>query len=121
MRGRRPRGGAGGYPALGRGLDALARVRVGRRPRGGAGVYPAFGRGYESCDEIPLELTFTGSGTLTAKHFRLGRQAMRFTDSGRSELVVNEFIRLRGRLEPLCPECEEEEESSSPDSTDNRQ
>lgn len=52
--------------------------------------------GYESCDEFPLDLTFTGSGTPTAKHFRLGRPAMRFTDSGRRELVINEFIRLRG-------------------------
>ena len=52
--------------------------------------------GYESCDEYPLELTFTGSGEPAAKHFRLGRQAMRFADSGRSELMVNEFIRLCG-------------------------
>ena len=52
--------------------------------------------GYESCDEYPLELTFTGSGEPAAKHFQLGRRAMRFADDERSELVVNEFIRLRG-------------------------
>ena len=52
--------------------------------------------GYQSCDEYPLELTFTGSGEPTAKHLELGRRAMRFADSGRGELVINEFIRLRG-------------------------
>ena len=51
---------------------------------------------YESCAEYPLELSFTGSGEPTANHFQLGRRAMRFADSERSELVVNEFIRLHG-------------------------
>ena len=52
--------------------------------------------GYESCDEYPLELTFTGSREPTAKHFQLGRREMRLADSERGERVINEFIRLRG-------------------------
>ena len=47
----------------------------------------------------------TGAGRLRRsvagqKHFLLGRRAMRFADTGQSEIVVNEFIRLRG-IHPL--------------------
>ncbi|MYE95140.1 MAG: hypothetical protein F4086_06085 [Gemmatimonadetes bacterium] len=52
--------------------------------------------GYETCSEYPLELAFSGEGEPSPKHFRLGRRAMRYSDRERRELVVNEFVRLRG-------------------------
>ncbi len=52
--------------------------------------------GYETCPEYPLELVFSGEGEPSPKHFRLGRRAMRFSGPDRRELVVNEFLRLRG-------------------------
>ena len=52
--------------------------------------------GYETCPEHPLELVFSGGGEPGSQHFRLGRRAMRFSDPEQRELVVNEFLRLRG-------------------------
>ena len=52
--------------------------------------------GYESCDEYPLELVFAGEGEPGPEHFRLGAKAMRFADTGKSVLRVNDFISLAG-------------------------
>ena len=52
--------------------------------------------GYETCPEFPLTVTSTGPEQLTADRFRLGAKAMRFADKGRTELVLNEFVRLGG-------------------------
>lgn len=52
--------------------------------------------GYESCDEYPLELVFSGEGEPGSEHFRLGAKAMRFADAERSVLTVNDFISLAG-------------------------
>ena len=52
--------------------------------------------GYETCPEHALELVFSGEGEPGPDHFRLGHRAMRFSDPDRRELVVNEFLRLRG-------------------------
>ena len=52
--------------------------------------------GYETGAEYPLEIEFTQPGDPRPEHFRIGRQAMRFADAGRSTLIVNEHIRLAG-------------------------
>ena len=52
--------------------------------------------GYETCAEHPLELTFTGEGTPKAEHFRIGKQKMRFADTSKSTLVLNDHLRLTG-------------------------
>ena len=50
--------------------------------------------GYETCAEHPLELTFTGGGAPKPEHFRIGKQRMRFADAAKSELIINDHIRL---------------------------
>ena len=52
--------------------------------------------GYETCTEHPLELTFTGEGTPKAEHFRIGKQKMRFADTSKSTLILNDHLRLTG-------------------------
>ena len=52
--------------------------------------------GYETCEEHPLELTFTGEGEPKPEHFRIAKQRMRFADAAKSELIINDYIRLTG-------------------------
>ena len=52
--------------------------------------------GYRDCAEHPLELAFPGPGDPAPERFRLGPGPMRFADADRSELIVNDFVRLRG-------------------------
>ena len=60
--------------------------------------------GYETCEEYPLELISSVSGALQPHHFRLGTRAMRFANKQeRTELIVNEHIRLGG----IPPEAHE--------------
>ena len=57
--------------------------------------------GYESCDEFPLETKFSGKGEPKAKHFKIGTKYMKFADSEKSVLIVNDHI----RLENIPPEA----------------
>ena len=50
--------------------------------------------GYETCDEYPLNIEFTQSKKPQPEHFLIGVRAMRFTDSEKVTLIVNEHIRL---------------------------
>ena len=50
--------------------------------------------GYESCKEYPLILLFAEDGEPRLEHYRIGQRAMRFADDGRTELFVNDHIRL---------------------------
>ena len=52
--------------------------------------------GYETCEEYPLETVFTQSGQPQPEHFRIGTQAMRFTDDDKTVLRVNEYVSLHG-------------------------
>ena len=52
--------------------------------------------GYETCDEYPLEMRHDHSGEPRPEHFRIGTKKMKWTVPEKSELVVNEQIRLRG-------------------------
>ena len=52
--------------------------------------------GYEACEEYPLDVAFAQSGEARPEHFRIGRQAMRFDDDGKTILRVNEHVSLRG-------------------------
>ena len=52
--------------------------------------------GYETCDEYPLVLRHHHSGEPRPEHFRIGTKKMKWTAPEKSELVVNEHIRLRG-------------------------
>ena len=52
--------------------------------------------GYESCEEYPLEVTFTQPGEPRPEHFQLSQRAMRFGDGEKSALIVNDHIRLGG-------------------------
>ena len=52
--------------------------------------------GYESGDEYPLELVFADAGEPGSERFRLGAKAMRFADTEKTVLAVNDFIRLAG-------------------------
>ncbi len=51
---------------------------------------------YESCDEYPLDVEFSGSEEPRPEHFCLGDRAMRFEDDERTILRVNEHVSLRG-------------------------
>ena len=51
--------------------------------------------GYEHCDEYPLDLVFAQPGERQLEHFRLGTRAMRFADDEKTELIVNDHLRLR--------------------------
>ena len=52
--------------------------------------------GYETCQEYPLSLVFGQDGKPRPEHFRIGQRAMRYANDERSELIVNEHIRLGG-------------------------
>ena len=52
--------------------------------------------GYETCEEYPLELHRDRIGDLRPEHFRIGTKKMRWADPEKTELMVNEHIRLRG-------------------------
>lgn len=65
-------------------------------------VFEAAGRqladlhlGYETCEEYPLEL-HAQPGEPQPEHFRIGTKKMRWTNLDKTELVVNEHIRLAG-------------------------
>ena len=57
--------------------------------------------GYETCDEYPLDTKFAGNGEPKIKHFRIGTKKMKFADSEKSILIVNDHI----RLENIPPEA----------------
>ena len=50
---------------------------------------------YETCEEYPLDVEFTGQDEPTDERFRLGTRAMRLSADG-SSLMINEHIRLVG-------------------------
>ena len=52
--------------------------------------------GYEHCAEFPLEIEFTQPGGPKARHFQIGRRAMRFKDEDRSILEVNDHVKVSG-------------------------
>ena len=52
--------------------------------------------GYETCEEYPLELHCDRTGEPRPEHFRIGAKKMRWRDAEKTELPVNEHIRLRG-------------------------
>ena len=52
--------------------------------------------GYETCQQHPLDIVFTQAGEPRAKHFRIGTKKMRWADTEKTELVVNEHLRVRG-------------------------
>ena len=56
----------------------------------------AFHLGYETCEEYPLTVLFTQDGDPRPEHYRISQRAMRFADDGRTELIVNDHIRLAG-------------------------
>ena len=51
--------------------------------------------GYETCDEFPLT-TEAKIESPTAEHYRIDSRKMRYADDDRTELIVNEHIRLSG-------------------------
>ena len=52
--------------------------------------------GYETCEEYPLELHCERTGEPRPEHFRIGAKKMRWANSDKTELLVNEHIRLQG-------------------------
>ena len=52
--------------------------------------------GYETCNEYPLTLPFTENREPRPEHLRIAERKMRFADNGRTELIVNDHIRLAG-------------------------
>ena len=52
--------------------------------------------GYETCQQHPLDIVFTQAGEPRAKHFRIGTKKMRWADTEKTELVVNEHLWVRG-------------------------
>ena len=52
--------------------------------------------GYETRQQHPLDILFTQAGEPRAKHFRIGTKKMRWADTEKTELVVNEHLRVRG-------------------------
>ena len=55
--------------------------------------------GYETCEEYPLEVVCTPPDTSDPEHYRLGRKAMKYADDEKSELIINQHIRLK-RIPP---------------------
>ena len=51
---------------------------------------------YETCEEYPLDITFSLPGEPRPQHFRIGERAMRFDDDEKTVLRVNEDVSLRG-------------------------
>ena len=56
--------------------------------------------GYGTCPEFPLDLEHSSEGPLAPEHLRLDTKPMRFAgkrgDTDRSELIVNDHVRLTG-------------------------
>ena len=52
--------------------------------------------GYETCEESPLETTYSRDGEPHPEHCRLGARKMRFADDGKTTLRINEHVSLRG-------------------------
>ena len=52
--------------------------------------------GYETCEQYPLEIVFTGDGDPQTEHFRLGPKAMDFEDDAKTALIVNDYVKLVG-------------------------
>ena len=52
--------------------------------------------GYETCQEYPLDVTFTQLGEPRPEQFRVGERAMRYSDNDRTVLIVNDHFRLGG-------------------------
>ena len=52
--------------------------------------------GYETCEEYPLDVTFTQPGEPRPEQFRVGERAMRYVDDEKTVLIVNNYIRLAG-------------------------
>ena len=50
--------------------------------------------GYETCEEYPLDVTFTQAGEPGREQFRVGERTMRFSDDRRTNLIINDYIRL---------------------------
>ena len=61
--------------------------------------------GYESCAEYPLEVIFKQSGDPQPEHFRITAKEMRFKDTERSILAVNDFISI-GNIPPEAHQYE---------------
>ena len=51
--------------------------------------------GYETCTKYPLEIGVDGSPD-DERLFRIGSKKMKWSDQGRTELIINEHVRLRG-------------------------
>ena len=51
---------------------------------------------YEIGEEYPLEILFERPGELRPEHYRIGARAMRFANSEKTVLVVNDHIRIAG-------------------------
>ena len=52
--------------------------------------------GYETCEEYPLDVTFTQLGEPRPEHLRIGERVMRYSDDDRDVLIVNDHLRLGG-------------------------
>ena len=52
--------------------------------------------GYETCPEYPLSVEFRLPGEPKPEQFRIGKQAMRFEDTAKSAITVNDHFRLAG-------------------------
>ena len=52
--------------------------------------------GYETCGEYPLVVKPATGTELRPEHYRIGERAMRFADDARTELMVNDHVRLVG-------------------------
>ena len=52
--------------------------------------------GYETCEEYPLPVAFACDWEPRSEDYRIGERAMRYADEGRTELIVNDQIRLAG-------------------------
>ncbi len=52
--------------------------------------------GYHSCKEYPLSISSNQDGKLRPAHFLIGWRAMRYANDERSELIVNDHIRVKG-------------------------
>ena len=51
--------------------------------------------GYETCSEYPLEVVVDGSPD-TKELFRIGSKKMKWADVDRTELIINDHVRLKG-------------------------
>ena len=52
---------------------------------------------YETCDEYPLEVTFSGESSLKPEHYRITHRKIHYPrDPAKSELIINDHISLVG-------------------------